>query len=122
MRKDFLQVSCIVRHKIALSLETLNVTMYYHDQEIQLSGVYIYILYIDNLRFDVKHVECEKLLHVVKLCVTDQFYMFLIIFHNIFQAGFSALHLAAQNGHNESSRVLLYAGCNTDHKNNVSIW
>ena len=31
-----------------------------------------------------------------------------------------ALHLAAQNGHNESSRVLLYAGCNTDLKNNVS--
>ena len=26
----------------------------------------------------------------------------------------SALHLSAQNGHNESSRVLLYAGCNTD--------
>lgn len=35
------------------------------------------------------------------------------------QAGFSALHLAAQNGHNQSSRVLLYAGCNSNHKNNV---
>ena len=38
----------------------------------------------------------------------------------LIQAGFSALHLAAQNGHNESSRVLLYAGLNNDHKNNVS--
>ena len=38
----------------------------------------------------------------------------------LLQAGFTALHLAAQNGHNESSRVLLYAACDTDIKNNVS--
>ena len=37
-----------------------------------------------------------------------------------FQAGFSALHLAAQNGHNQSARVLLYAGASPDHRNNVS--
>ena len=37
-----------------------------------------------------------------------------------FQAGFSALHLAAQNGHNQSGRVLLYAGASPDHRNNVS--
>ena len=35
------------------------------------------------------------------------------------QAGFSALHLAAQNGHNESARILLFAGCSPDHKNGV---
>ena len=37
-----------------------------------------------------------------------------------FQAGFTALHLAAQNGHNQSARALLYAGCTPDCKNNVS--
>ena len=35
------------------------------------------------------------------------------------QASFSALHLAAQNGHNQCTRVLLFAGCSTQHKNNV---
>jgi len=35
------------------------------------------------------------------------------------QAGFSALHLAAQNGHNESARILLFAGCSPDHRNGV---
>jgi len=35
------------------------------------------------------------------------------------QAGFSALHLAAQNGHNESARILLFAGCSPDHRNSV---
>ena len=39
---------------------------------------------------------------------------------NCFQAGFSALHLAAQNGHNQSARVLLYSGASPDHRNNVS--
>lgn len=37
-----------------------------------------------------------------------------------FQANFTALHLAAQNGHNQSARVLLYAGCDSNAKNNVS--
>jgi len=37
----------------------------------------------------------------------------------LMQAGFSALHLAAQNGHNESARILLFAGCSPDHKNGV---
>ncbi len=37
------------------------------------------------------------------------------------QAGFSALHLAAQNGHNQSARILLYAGASPDHRNNVSL-
>ena len=36
------------------------------------------------------------------------------------QANFSALHLAAQNGHNQTARFLLYAGCSAEHKNNVS--
>ena len=36
------------------------------------------------------------------------------------KAGFSPLHLAVQNGHNQSARVLLYAGTNGDQKNNVS--
>ena len=35
------------------------------------------------------------------------------------QAGFSALHLSAQNGHNESARILLFAGCSPDHRNGV---
>lgn len=34
--------------------------------------------------------------------------------------GFSSLHLAAQNGHNQSCRELLLAGANPDVKNNVS--
>ena len=38
----------------------------------------------------------------------------------VFQSGFTALHLGAQNGHNESSRVLLYGGINPDLQNNVS--
>lgn len=33
--------------------------------------------------------------------------------------GFSALHLAAQNGHNQTLRELLYAGCNTTIHNDV---
>lgn len=37
------------------------------------------------------------------------------------KSGFTALHLAAQNGHNQSSRVLLMEGCGPDVKNNVSI-
>lgn len=32
-------------------------------------------------------------------------------------AGFTALHLAAQNGHNQSTRELLYAGCSTTVQN-----
>lgn len=35
--------------------------------------------------------------------------------------GFSALHLAAQNGHNQTLRELLYAGCNTTIHNDVII-
>lgn len=34
--------------------------------------------------------------------------------------GLSALHLAAQNGHNQSSRELLLAGADPDVQNNVS--
>ena len=41
--------------------------------------------------------------------------------HLLNKQGFSALHLAAQNGHNQSARVLLYAGCDANLKNNVSI-
>lgn len=37
-------------------------------------------------------------------------------------AGFAALHLACQNGHNQSCRELLLAGCNPDLQNNVSIY
>ena len=37
------------------------------------------------------------------------------------KAGFTPLHLSAQNGHNQSARVLLYASCNPDAKNNVSV-
>lgn len=33
--------------------------------------------------------------------------------------GFSPLHLAAQNGHNQSCREILLAGANPDVKNNV---
>ena len=40
--------------------------------------------------------------------------------HLLNKQGFSALHLAAQNGHNQSARVLLYAGCDANMKNNVS--
>lgn len=40
---------------------------------------------------------------------------------NLLQAGFTALHLSAQNGHNQSTRILLLAGCNPDLKNNVSL-
>jgi ankyrin repeat protein len=36
------------------------------------------------------------------------------------RGGFSALHLCCQNGHNESCRVLLRAGCKPNIKNNVS--
>lgn len=35
--------------------------------------------------------------------------------------GFSPLHLAAQNGHNQSCREILLAGANSDVKNNVII-
>lgn len=35
--------------------------------------------------------------------------------------GFSPLHLAAQNGHNQSCREMLLAGANPDVKNNVRI-
>lgn len=35
-------------------------------------------------------------------------------------AGFAPLHLACQNGHNQSCRELLLAGCNPDLQNNVS--
>jgi ankyrin repeat protein len=34
--------------------------------------------------------------------------------------GFAALHLCCQNGHNQSCRELLLAGCNPDLQNNVS--
>lgn len=40
---------------------------------------------------------------------------------DLLQAGFTALHLSAQNGHNQSTRILLLAGCNPDLKNNVSL-
>ena len=36
------------------------------------------------------------------------------------RGGFSPLHLCCQNGHNESCRVLLRAGCKPNIKNNVS--
>ena len=35
------------------------------------------------------------------------------------RGGFSALHLCCQNGHNETCRVLLRAGCKPNIKNNV---
>lgn len=35
--------------------------------------------------------------------------------------GFSSLHLAAQNGHNQSCREILLAGASPDVKNNVSL-
>lgn len=35
--------------------------------------------------------------------------------------GFSALHLAAQNGHNQSCREILLAGVDPDVQNNVSV-
>lgn len=34
--------------------------------------------------------------------------------------GFTALHLCCQNGHNQSCRELLLAGCDADVQNNVS--
>lgn len=34
--------------------------------------------------------------------------------------GFTPLHLCCQNGHNQSCRELLLAGCDTDVQNNVS--
>lgn len=37
-------------------------------------------------------------------------------------AGFTALHLAAQNGHNQSCRELLMAGANPDIENYVRKW
>ena len=36
------------------------------------------------------------------------------------RGGFAPLHLCCQNGHNETCRVLLLAGCKPDIKNNVS--
>jgi len=36
------------------------------------------------------------------------------------KAGSTALHLAAQNGHNETARILLFAGCNASTRNHVS--
>ena len=35
------------------------------------------------------------------------------------RGGFTPLHLSCQNGHNQSSRVLLLHGCRPDVKNNV---
>ena len=35
------------------------------------------------------------------------------------RGGFAPLHLCCQNGHNETCRVLLLAGCKPDIKNNV---
>ena len=37
------------------------------------------------------------------------------------QQGHSALHLACQQGHNQSCRILLLNGCKPDIKNNVSL-
>ena len=37
------------------------------------------------------------------------------------KGGFAPLHLACQNGHNQTTRVLLLAGCRPDIKNNVSV-
>ena len=37
------------------------------------------------------------------------------------RGGFSPLHLCCQNGHNETCRVLLRAGCKPNIKNNVSL-
>ena len=37
------------------------------------------------------------------------------------RGGFAPLHLCCQNGHNETCRVLLLAGCKPDIKNNVSL-
>lgn len=36
--------------------------------------------------------------------------------------GFAPLHLACQNGHNQSCRELLMANCNPDIQNNVSFF
>lgn len=41
--------------------------------------------------------------------------------HILNNGGFAALHLCCQNGHNQSCRELLLAGCSPDIKNNVSI-
>ena len=38
------------------------------------------------------------------------------------RGGFAPLHLCCQNGHNETCRVLLLAGCKPDIKNNVSLY
>lgn len=35
--------------------------------------------------------------------------------------GFSALHLASQNGHNQSCREILLAGADADVQNNVNV-
>ena len=37
------------------------------------------------------------------------------------RGGFTALHLACQNGHNQTCRLLLLAGCSPDIRNSVSI-
>ena len=36
------------------------------------------------------------------------------------RGGFTALHLACQNGHNQTCRLLLLAGCSPDIRNSVS--
>ena len=41
---------------------------------------------------------------------------------SFFQHGHKPIHLASQNGHNESTRILLRAGSSPDTKNNVSIF
>lgn len=54
--------------------------------------------------------------------MTDTYHI-AVHFHSmaLLQAGFTSLHLSAQNGHNQSTRILLLAGCNPDLKNNVSL-
>lgn len=47
--------------------------------------------------------------------------MFSVFPSFILKAGNTPLHLACQNNHSESVRVLLLGGSRTDTKNNVSI-
>lgn len=47
---------------------------------------------------------------------------FIPLFYLHFKAGNTALHLACQNGHTQSSKVLLLGGSRPDSKNHVSLW
>jgi len=57
--------------------------------------------------------------HFVHSCIFPRTFLLKTVLLLCDQAGFSALHLSAQNGHNESARILLFAGCSPDHRNGV---